>query len=74
MIFKKYLVTPDLPIEIPSDVHQEEMTILENYLRDRNTDADRHKENKTICVRKRKNKGLTVYNYEKRYTVGGERI
>ena len=25
-------------------------------------------------MRKRKNKGLTVYNYEKRYTVGGERI
>ena len=25
-------------------------------------------------MRKRKNKGLTVYNYEKRYTIGGERI
>ena len=39
-IFKKFLVTNNVPIEIPSDVHQEEMTILENYIQvsDRNSD------------------------------------
>ena len=32
-IFKKYLVANDIPVEFPSDMHQEEMTILENYIK-----------------------------------------
>ena len=41
VIFKKYLVAGDIPIEIPSEVHQEEMTILENYLRTSDRDNEK---------------------------------
>ena len=74
-IFKKYLVSNWTEESIPEDIHQEQMTILETYLTVPPDElADRQKRDMTICVRSRKKQGLLLYNYEKRFTLGGERI
>lgn len=75
-IFKKYLVSGHtLDTDIPQELYQEHMTILETYLKlDKSKLRDQMKQNMTACVRQRKKQGLLLHNYEKRYTVGSERI
>jgi len=73
-IFRKYLVAGEVG-ELPEDVKTEKMKILETYLNVPADElADRKKQNITVCVRQRSKQGATVYNYEKRYMVGHERI
>ena len=51
------------------------MSIKETYIKlPHEEEEDVHRQNVTACVRERKKHGLTLYNYEKRYVVGDERI
>lgn len=74
-VFKKYLVADSESVDLPEEIYSSNMSIKETYLnlpfQER---EDSVKKNKTICVRQRITNGHKVYNYEKRYTVGGERI
>jgi len=72
-VFKKYLLSA--PVVLPDEIRSEKLTIYETYINvPIRLYEDLHRENITICVRERKKNGLKVYNYEKRYNVGDERI
>ena len=77
-IFKKYLVADSVLAShnnLPEDVHSANMSIKETYLNlPENERGNSVQRNKTICVRQRVTNGHKAFNYEKRYTVGGERI
>ena len=75
MVFRKYLVTGDTPMQLPDDIQAEKMKILETYLNAPQHELDdTSKQNLSVCVRKRTKQGIIHHKYEKRYSRGGERI
>ena len=78
-VFKKYLVSGNIdPIQsnvnFPKDIPVEKMSLLETFLPKPKSDSEIDQTGVQVSVRKRDENGLSLFTYEKRFTIGEQRI